>query len=142
MFARLRAKQGNAFGRVVLGEAMRDRAPLRVTDRDRIATSEFAFAGRDPRREQARSPAQRLGRSGIDDERTALLVPPDAPEPMAKAVVRLIEDDALRQRLVAAGLADVARYQWAAVSTQWLAVYRRALGQAPVPAAGTQELRS
>lgn len=78
----------------------------------------------------------------VEDERTALLVPPDAPEPMEKAVVRLIEDDALRQRLVAAGLADVARYQWATVSTQWLAVYRRALGQAPVPAVGTQELRS
>ncbi|HQU87689.1 MAG TPA: glycosyltransferase family 4 protein [Denitromonas sp.] len=78
----------------------------------------------------------------VEHEKTALLVPPDVPEPMAKAVVRLLEDDALRQRLVAAGLADVVRYQWASVSAQWLGVYRRALGGLPQTGSSTEGVHS
>ncbi|WP_313792199.1 glycosyltransferase family 4 protein [Denitromonas ohlonensis] len=78
----------------------------------------------------------------VEHEKTALLVPPDAPEAMAQAVVRLLEDAALRKRLVEAGLADVVRYQWASVSAQWLAVYRRALGGLPEVDSSVEGARS
>ncbi|MBT0960602.1 glycosyltransferase family 4 protein [Denitromonas iodatirespirans] len=77
----------------------------------------------------------------VEDESTALLVPPDAPEPMAQAVLRLLTDDALRRRLVDAGLAEVVRYQWARVSLQWLAVYQRALGHVPATGEAVGEAR-
>ncbi len=78
----------------------------------------------------------------VEHEKTALLVPVDAPEAMAKAVLRLLESESLRQQLVEAGLADVARYQWASVSAQWLDVYQRALGDQPETGSAVEGARS
>lgn len=63
----------------------------------------------------------------VDDGRTALLVPPADPAAMARAVVRLLRDPALAQRLREAGLAAAAQYTWASVGPLWGAVYRGAV---------------
>jgi glycosyltransferase involved in cell wall biosynthesis len=61
----------------------------------------------------------------VEHERTALLVPPDAPELMAAAVTRVLRDAALRRTLRenAAALADSC--SWPAVTRQWLTLYER-----------------
>lgn len=78
----------------------------------------------------------------VEDEVTALLVPPDSPGPMAQAVLRLLADETLRRRLVDTGLAEVVRYQWTRVSALWLAVYQRALGRVPATGGTVGEARS
>jgi len=63
----------------------------------------------------------------VEDERSALLVPPGAPARLASALVRLLADPALAARLAAAARADAAeRFGQAAVATAFEAVYRRA----------------
>ncbi|ROP58164.1 glycosyltransferase involved in cell wall biosynthesis [Enterobacter sp. BIGb0383] len=44
----------------------------------------------------------------VSDERTGLLVPPDNPQALCEAIERLLDDDALRQRLGSAGRQQVA----------------------------------
>jgi len=63
----------------------------------------------------------------VRDNETALLVPPHSPEAMAKALLRLLEEPELGNRLIANGLADVQRYTWKTVWPLWEAVYRSAL---------------
>ncbi len=46
------------------------------------------------------------------DEQTALLVPPREPEALAKAIVRLMNDEVLRDRLVNNALEQVQQFQW------------------------------
>lgn len=43
----------------------------------------------------------------VSDERTGLLVPPDNPQALCEAIERLLDDDALRQRLGSAGRQQV-----------------------------------
>jgi glycosyltransferase involved in cell wall biosynthesis len=60
----------------------------------------------------------------VEHGRTALLVPPDAPELAADAIARVLGDVELRHRLVMNGL-DLARNcSWSVVRTQWLELYR------------------
>lgn len=67
----------------------------------------------------------------VEHGRTALLVTAEADktlaEALADAALGVLGDPALRARLVAAGLEDVARYRWEAVRDQWAAVYRAAM---------------
>jgi glycosyltransferase involved in cell wall biosynthesis len=67
----------------------------------------------------------------VTHEKTALLVPPRDPAAMARAMRRVRDDAALRERLSRAGAASVADYTWQTVREQWLAQYRQAVG-APV----------
>lgn len=61
----------------------------------------------------------------VSHEHTALLVPIGDHEAMAAAALRVLRDEALARRLIAAGLDEVARYAWPRVREQWLALYRR-----------------
>lgn len=65
----------------------------------------------------------------VVDEESALLVPPADPTAMAGAVLRLLHEPALAERLRAAGLRSVAAYTWEQVGPRWGAAYRCALAQ-------------
>lgn len=56
----------------------------------------------------------------------ALLVDPTDVEAMAEAMLRLSQDEALRQRLIAAGYANVQRFSWAKAAAETLAVLEEA----------------
>jgi glycosyltransferase involved in cell wall biosynthesis len=60
----------------------------------------------------------------VEDGRTALLVPPGAPQAMADAVLRLAAEPALAGALREAGLRLVQQYTWHSVRPRLLAVYR------------------
>ena len=47
---------------------------------------------------------------------------------MAAAAIEVLENHDLRSRLVAAGLAEVQRYQWSAVRDALLATYTETIG--------------
>jgi glycosyltransferase involved in cell wall biosynthesis len=51
----------------------------------------------------------------VEDDRTALLVPPGDPQAMCDALIRLFTTDGLIHRLHEAGLAHVAQFSWPAV---------------------------
>ncbi|HSW08978.1 glycosyltransferase family 4 protein [Aquabacterium sp.] len=63
----------------------------------------------------------------VRHESTALLVPVRDPAAMAAAVIRLLADDALRQRLARAGLDEVQRYTWSRVAPLLSEIYRSAM---------------
>jgi glycosyltransferase involved in cell wall biosynthesis len=63
------------------------------------------------------------------DGETALLVPPDDHEAMARAALRLIEEDGLALRLARAARRECERYSWPAVRHQWLGLYRELAGR-------------
>jgi glycosyltransferase involved in cell wall biosynthesis len=60
----------------------------------------------------------------------ALLFDPEDPEAIHTALVRLLRDDTLRDRLRVAGPAQAARFNWDATAAATAAVYRRALEEA------------
>ncbi|MDT0631502.1 glycosyltransferase family 4 protein [Rubrivirga litoralis] len=68
----------------------------------------------------------------LQDDRDALLVAPEAPEQLAAAVERLLDDAPLRERLAQTAL-DEARtlYSWRARGEQIAGVYRSLQGTAP-----------
>ena len=72
----------------------------------------------------------------VEDGKTALLVPPAAPEAMAAAILRVLEEPALAASLRDAGLRYVQQYAWPSVRPRLLAVYRSILA-APTPKAVT-----
>jgi glycosyltransferase involved in cell wall biosynthesis len=62
----------------------------------------------------------------VEHERNGLLVDCGDHEGLAAAALRLLDDGALAQRLIAEGLRDVDQlYTWSAVSDRWAALYRR-----------------
>lgn len=63
----------------------------------------------------------------VQNDVTALLVSPGRPDLMAAAVVRLVGDKALWQRLSSAGLAEAQRYTWSQVRPVLAGVYRSVL---------------
>lgn len=58
------------------------------------------------------------------DGETALLVRPDDHEAMARAALRLIEEQGLAVRLARAAWRECERYSWPAVREKWLALYQ------------------
>ena len=63
----------------------------------------------------------------VQDGVTALLVPPADPTAMAAACLKILENNALWQRLSDAGLAEVQRYTWARVAPLLAATYHLSL---------------
>jgi glycosyltransferase involved in cell wall biosynthesis len=60
-------------------------------------------------------------------ERTALLVPPGDVPAMAAAILRMARDAGLRERLAAAGLERIARFDWDRSADQLVEILERAL---------------
>jgi glycosyltransferase involved in cell wall biosynthesis len=56
----------------------------------------------------------------------ALLLPPDRPADWAQALLRVVDDEDLRRRLSAQGLARAAQFSWEATARQVLTVYEQA----------------
>ena len=63
----------------------------------------------------------------VEHELTALLVPPKSPDEMAKAILRLMHDSALSEKLVNNGLAEAGKYTWLQVWPVLSEVYSRAI---------------
>ena len=63
----------------------------------------------------------------VQHEKTALLVPPGDVDAMARAVIRVLEDPDLADRLVTAGLGEIEQYTWPSVREKLQAVYADAL---------------
>lgn len=63
----------------------------------------------------------------LTHEESGLLVPPADPEALATAVLRLGNDQSLRDRLRDNGLHQVRQYTWQRVRDQWLNTYRDAV---------------
>jgi glycosyltransferase involved in cell wall biosynthesis len=63
----------------------------------------------------------------VHDGATALLVPPGDAQAMAAALLRLLAEPELAQRLSANGLREAQRYTWEQVAPLWAAVYAEAV---------------
>ncbi|MCB1960095.1 MAG: glycosyltransferase family 4 protein [Rhodocyclaceae bacterium] len=63
----------------------------------------------------------------VEDGQTALLVPPNDPVAMARAIVRVGQDSVLADRLRNAARDEVQRYRWAAVKHELLSAYEDAM---------------
>jgi phosphatidylinositol alpha-mannosyltransferase len=72
-------------------------------------------------------------RSVMTNGREGLLVPPRDPHALALAIVRLLADSPLRQRLSLQGQATANRYDWPQIASRVLAVYERAARSAAAP---------
>jgi glycosyltransferase involved in cell wall biosynthesis len=69
----------------------------------------------------------------VDDQVTGLLAPPGDAAGIAGAVMRLLEEPVLAERVAVAARASCARFRWPIVRAQWLELYRELVGQ-PAPA--------
>ena len=69
----------------------------------------------------------------VEHERTALLVPLDDPRALADAVLRILNEDGLAPRLVAAARASIGNYSWAIAAQRWRSLYRRVATGDAVP---------
>ena len=77
----------------------------------------------------------------VTHDKTALLVPPQDPDAMAREALRVLSNQELSRRLAAAGLEEVRRYEWQHVRRQWARAYVDAVDGAsrrPVPLRGLQ----
>ncbi len=70
----------------------------------------------------------------VEDGKTALLVPPSDPERMAEAMLRVLRDESLRERMVKTGLDHAHRFAWESVRGKLFLAYQMALGGAPLAA--------
>jgi len=62
----------------------------------------------------------------VKDGETALLVESGKEQQMAEAILRLYHEHNTRNKMIDAGLAEVAQYGWANVRNLWLGIYQRA----------------
>jgi len=63
----------------------------------------------------------------VEDGKTALLVPPGDPERMAEAMLRVLRDESLRERMVKTGLDHAHRFAWESVRDDLFLAYKMAL---------------
>jgi glycosyltransferase involved in cell wall biosynthesis len=61
----------------------------------------------------------------LEDGVQGLLAPVGDHEAIARQILRLLDDQALANRLTAAARASCEAYTWEAIRDQWLALYRR-----------------
>ena len=73
-------------------------------------------------------------RTLVRHEQQALLTPPDDIDALARALARLLDDEALRRRLGSAGARHAASFAWPRVAEQVLDVYARLTGAASLAA--------
>lgn len=79
----------------------------------------------------------------VEHERNGLLVPCDDPAALAAAVLRLLDDERLTQRLVAEARRDcLQRYSWESAHLQWRSLYQRLSRYDARAAAAVPESRS
>ncbi|MCC7025004.1 MAG: glycosyltransferase family 4 protein, partial [Thermomicrobiales bacterium] len=72
-------------------------------------------------------------RSVMTNGHEGLLVPPKNPQSLALALVRLLSDRSLRQRMAVAGQATASRYDWPEIASRVLDVYDRAMQSSLAP---------
>ena len=70
----------------------------------------------------------------VTDEQTALLVPPKSPVAMAKAILKLIDDAVLSDKLIDNGLLEVQKFTWPQVWPILSEVYGKARHLTSLPA--------
>jgi len=70
----------------------------------------------------------------VEDGKTALLVPPRDPERMAEAMLRVLSDESLRERMVKTGLDHARRFAWESVRGELFLAYKMALDGATLAA--------
>lgn len=63
------------------------------------------------------------GYRGVASEKSGILVPPGEPEPLAAALVELLEDEPRRRRLGEAGREVAERYSWKRIAARLVAIY-------------------
>ena len=61
----------------------------------------------------------------VEHNKTALLVDPQQPSVMSKAIRQVIEDDQCHQNLVKSGLDLVKQFAWSEVSQHWISLYKK-----------------
>ncbi|MFN0318438.1 MAG: glycosyltransferase family 4 protein, partial [Burkholderiales bacterium] len=71
----------------------------------------------------------------VQHEVSALLVPPSNPDEMARAVLRLLGDAELRERITRTGLLGVEAFTWRRVRDRLESVYREVLAGVPAQVA-------
>lgn len=67
----------------------------------------------------------------VENEVTALLVPPDQPGLMASAVLRMLRDPDLARRLAGTAYEACSNYTWNRARTLWVTAYKRTAGTSP-----------
>ena len=67
----------------------------------------------------------------VAHEKTALIVPRRDPAALARAAIRLLEDNAFAVRMARAGRDSCRRFTWPAVRDQWLRAYEELMGGRP-----------
>jgi phosphatidylinositol alpha-mannosyltransferase len=72
-------------------------------------------------------------RSVMTNGREGLLAAPKNPQSLALAIVRLLSDAPLRERMSEAGLETARNYDWPEIATRVLAVYERAMRLSATP---------
>ena len=70
----------------------------------------------------------------VEHGKTALLVPPQDPEAMARAVLELLDDPVKAARLASAGRESVQQYAWQHVRGRWFEIYSGLIPAAPANA--------
>ncbi len=70
----------------------------------------------------------------VEDGKTALLVPPRDPERMAEAMLHVLSDESLRERMVKTGLDHARRFAWESVRGELFLAYKMALDGATLAA--------
>jgi L-malate glycosyltransferase len=75
----------------------------------------------------------------VEDEKTALLVPPRNPERMAEAMLRVLRDESLRNRMVQTGLNHARQFAWESVRGRLFSSYEMALGESILTAASVKK---
>ena len=68
------------------------------------------------------------------DGESGLLVPPESPEALSQALVRLFGDADLQRRLAAGGRAVAARHTWPSIAEQTESAFAGLVARAPRPA--------